>query len=141
MVPFLNEINHLYDLCQHGPPDRSSRPGSLAAKTAASSVEATDRRLFAVRILAHLQPEFGGKILLELLQPHQSAEIQSAAVEALVGLSDRKLAGELFASWRQYAPATRRQLLAVAPRSPVALVALIEALESGSILADAPPEG
>jgi putative heme-binding domain-containing protein len=113
-----------------------SRWAKLAAMTAGSSVEAIDRRLFAVRVLAHMQPEFGGKVLLELLQPQQPAEIQSAAVEALVGLGDRELAGELFASWKQYTSATRRQLLAVAPRSSVALVALIEALERGSILTD-----
>jgi putative membrane-bound dehydrogenase-like protein len=104
-----------------------------AASTAASSNEVTPRRLLAVRILAQARPESGSQVLFELLQPKQPDEIQSAAVEALVGFGDRELARKLFAGCRDYSASTRRLLAGAALRSTAALTPLIDALESGLI--------
>jgi putative membrane-bound dehydrogenase-like protein len=108
----------------------------FAASTAASSNEATPRRLLAVRILAQARPESGSQVLFELLRPQQPAEIQLAAVEALVGFGNRELARKLFASCREYTASTRRLLAAAALRSAAALTPLIDALESALIRPD-----
>ncbi len=108
----------------------------LAASTAGASSISTDRRLQSIRILSRLKPEFAGPVLLGLLEAHQPAEIQAASAEALVGLADRELAEKLFANWKQYAPATRRHLLALASRSDAIVMAMLQAFEFSDTLAD-----
>jgi len=89
-----------------------------------------------VRILAQARPESGAQVLFELLQPQLPPEIQSAAVEALVGFGDQKFARKSLAGWKGYAGATRRHLATAAFRSAATLAPLIEALESGAIRPD-----
>jgi putative membrane-bound dehydrogenase-like protein len=108
----------------------------LAASTAAGKNETVQHRLAAVRVLAQSPPEFGASALSALLQPPQPDEIQSAAIEALLGFGDRDLAAKLFADWKSYSTSTRRHLAAAAVRSTAALLALIEALESGAVRSD-----
>jgi putative membrane-bound dehydrogenase-like protein len=105
----------------------------IAATRAAALREEVSDRLDAVRILARVTPELSGHTLLDLLQPRQPAEIQSAAARALAELDDDALAKTIFARWSQYAAATRRRVLAAIPRSTAMTAALADALEHESL--------
>ncbi len=113
-----------------------ARVSETVAAVASSSAEPEPRRLLAIRILAHLEPEFAGEVLLDLAQPQQPEKIQLAAADALVGFGDRKLAGELFAGWKSYSLGTRHRLAAAAPRTVAAVSALVQALEAGIVTPD-----
>jgi putative heme-binding domain-containing protein len=104
----------------------------IAVRRAASAREPIPDRLDAIRILARVPPESSGNALLDLLQPQQPAEIQSAAARALAELDNDALAKTIFARWRQYAAATRRQVLAAIPSSTAMTAALANALENGN---------
>lgn len=106
---------------------------AIAATRAASSPEQTPDRLEAVRVLARVTPVLAGKTLLDLLQPQQPAEVQAAAARALAELNDDALAIMMFARWSHRAAATRRHILAAAPRSAALTTALADTLERGDL--------
>ena len=105
----------------------------VAARRAISSQESIPDRLDSIRILARATPESSGKALLDLLQPHQPVEVQSAAARGLAELDDEALAKAIFARWSQYAAATRRRVLAAAPRSTAMAGTLADLLENGDL--------
>jgi putative membrane-bound dehydrogenase-like protein len=106
---------------------------TFAATRAASEEVKLPDRLDAIRLLARVTPELSGKTLLDLLQPQQPAEVQSAAARALSELDNVALANAVFAGWPQYAASTRRRVLAAVPRSTSMTSALADRLEAGSL--------
>ena len=129
----------LRELMSHPPgalQNQIERLGSLidaAARRAMSSQERIPDRVDAVRILARTTPESSGKTLLDLLRPQQPAELQSAAARGLAELDDEALAKTTFARWSQYTAATRRRVLAAAPRSGAMTATLADLLQRGDI--------
>jgi len=107
----------------------------LTVTRALSAREKLSDRLEAIRILARVTPEFSGNALLDLLQPTQPAEVQSAAARGLADLDSPALAKTIFSRWSQYAAGTRRRLLAAVPRSTALTVVLADALERGDVAA------
>jgi hypothetical protein len=107
----------------------------IAVARAKSAREKTPERVEAVRILAKVTPEFSGTTLLNLLQPQQPAEVQSAAARGLADLDSPALAKTLFSRCSQYAAATRRSLLASVPRSTALTAALAGALQNREVAA------
>jgi len=107
----------------------------IAVVRALSTREKLSDRLDAIRILARVTPESSGNALLNLLQPQQPGEVQSAAARGLADLDSPALAKTIFSRWSQYAAATRRRLLASVPRSTALTAALAGALEGGEVAA------
>jgi len=105
----------------------------IAATNAVSSREKIPDRLDAIRVLARVTPELSGQALLDVLQPQQPAEIQSAGARALTELDDATLAKIIFGGWSQFAAATRRRVLSAVPRSTTMTLALADALEHGNL--------
>jgi putative heme-binding domain-containing protein len=107
----------------------------IAITRAISTREKLSDRLDAIRILARVTPELSGKALLDLLQPPQPGEVQSAAARGLADLDSPALAKTIFGHWSQYAAATRRRVLAAVPRSTALTVTLADALEGSEVAA------
>ncbi len=105
----------------------------LANETARSNEAPLRFRLPAIRILANLETTVGGKVLLELLLPGLSHEVESAAVAAVAELNDPILARGAFASWTRRSRSVRQQVVGSAARSPAIAAALLEALDQGEV--------
>ncbi len=105
----------------------------LANETARSNEAPLRFRLPAIRILANLETTVGGKVLLELLLPGPSHEVESAAVAAVAELNDPILARGAFANWTRRSRSVRQQVVGSAARSPAIAAALLEALDQGEV--------
>jgi putative membrane-bound dehydrogenase-like protein len=105
----------------------------IAIARAVLPQENVPARLDAIRILARVTPESSGATLLDLLQAHQPAEVQSAAARALAELNTDTLAQAIYSRWNQYAATTRRRVLAAIPQSTAMSAALAAALERGNL--------
>jgi putative membrane-bound dehydrogenase-like protein len=129
----------LRELISHPPEGLKSEISALGAlidialHRAASPQEAVPRRLEAIRILARVPAGSSGQTLLNLLQPQEPAEVQSAAARGLAELDNDGLAKTLFDRWSRYTASIRRRVLTAAPRSTAMVTALAEALESGTV--------
>jgi putative heme-binding domain-containing protein len=92
-------------------------------------------RVLAIQVLARVQPDVLGALLLNLLKPGQPVAVQSAAARSLAETGDRTLAGRVLDTWGTLTTGTRGQLLASLLRSPDLAGVLITALEQGKLAA------
>ncbi|HEX3726848.1 MAG TPA: PVC-type heme-binding CxxCH protein, partial [Pirellulales bacterium] len=115
-------------------PAQATSTKTLVAAARAMCVDARrplDERLTAIEVLGLVDAD-ARPILLELLQPTNDQALQSAAANA-VSHSDTETAAAMFGLWDTLTTTTRRELLAAAPRSPLAIKALVAAVESEQI--------
>jgi putative heme-binding domain-containing protein len=112
----------------------------LIAKQLASAREVAadprgqlQRRLLALRILAHDEPAVVTPIVLRLLNPSEPPEVQLAAAQAIGELRDPELLSQALAAWDRQSIATRRALLNSALQSASLTTKLLDALEAGQI--------
>ena len=92
-----------------------------------------EKRLLALRVLAHDEPAVVAPIVLRLLNPSEPPELQLEAAQAIGELRDSELLSQALAGWDRQSVATRRALLNSALRSGPLTEKLLEALEAGQI--------
>jgi len=92
-----------------------------------------EKRLLALRVLAHDEPAVATPIVLRLLDPREPPELQLAAAQAIGELRDPELLSQALADWDRQSVATRRAVLNCALRSAPLTAKLLEALEGGQI--------
>jgi len=103
-----------------------------AARDGAATIS---QRRMAIALLAHVDFASVSETLLALVDPQQPTEIQSAAIRALCGMQDERVAVELLAATRfaTYTPAVREEVLAGTLSNKDHLPGLLAALEQGAI--------
>ena len=86
-------------------------------------------------LLASAGFDAAGPALIGLIDPQQPAEIQSAAIRALAGMSDLSISVVLLSANRfaAYSPVVREEVLAAMFSSKAHLTGLLTALESGAV--------
>jgi putative membrane-bound dehydrogenase-like protein len=108
----------------------------VAARRVAQDESAdSPERLAAVRLLGYGALDHAGDrdLLVKLLNPRVSIEIQEAAVAALGRSSDPKLADSLVHDWRTHSPQVRSAILDALLSRPAWASSLISALEDGCV--------
>jgi putative membrane-bound dehydrogenase-like protein len=106
---------------------------SEARGTAADAVKPIDRRVEAIHLLrlsdfAPLRTTFEG-----LLEPHQSADVQEAAVATLATFDAPDVAGVLVDRWSRLSPRVRRRVADALFSRDVWIPPLLAAIEAGQI--------
>jgi putative heme-binding domain-containing protein len=104
-----------------------------AEKTAANSQDAEATRLAAIRLLGLTSYAQSGKTLVGLLKPVETSAIQVAAVSTLARFPEPKMATELIERWAAFEPPVRSEALAALLARPDRAIALLNAIQSGSI--------
>src|SRR5689334_4619217 len=107
--------------------------GHQAYRVATDQSASLPARVAAVRVVGRSNAKAVGRVLIELLKPEQSTDLQAAAVKALAELNDAALSASAVAGWEQYSRATRQRLVAAAPRTGALADALLTASEQGKI--------
>ena len=118
-----------------GLPDSTAQRMALtrAMKIATDPAAPVDRRVGQVRLLSFGEYSNVGDSLISLLTDAEPAEIQTAAVTALSGFSDREMAIRLLGRWRVLQPSVRSQVLGLLLQRTAFHDALLSALEAGKL--------
>lgn len=96
-------------------------------------------RMIAITILAHADASVTTDVLFSLVSEVESTDVQSAAIRALAGMMDDRIAAKLLSAERfpEYAPALREEVLSAMLSGPQHLPGLLAAVESGVVPAGA----
>ena len=114
---------------------------ALKARYAASGKVARDedaspaRRKIAVDLLAHSDFDTAGEVLLSLVDPHQPAVLQAAALRALSRMRDDSISISLFSADRfaAYTPGLRDEVMSAMLSGPHHIPGLLTAIEKGVV--------
>jgi len=106
-----------------------------AARTAVVDSTALNSRLAAVRLLGYGPFEVASEPLAELLQSRWPVEVQAAALRALAGFDDARVATVILASWEGYGPTLRREATEALFARANRLGPLLDAIEAKKVLA------
>jgi putative membrane-bound dehydrogenase-like protein len=117
--------------------DRLEQLLKLSLVTAQDSTQPIPGRLVAIGLLAQADFSVGGTTLQNLVDPHQPAEIQVAAVRALGRMPDAAAAGALVQKerWGGYTPPVRDAVLSAIMAQPRLIQTLLGAIEAGDVAA------
>ena len=92
-----------------------------------------DQRLEAIRFLSHGTLKRGEKTLAPLIEPKQPQAVQIAAIDALTGFDDPRIASLLLGPWASHSPQARSKVLeGLMSRRPWT-EALLKAVEDGQV--------
>jgi putative heme-binding domain-containing protein len=110
----------------------------IMSKTAGMTLDARAplrQRLAGIALLGHTDYATAGATLQDLLAPQHSAEIQVAAVRALLQLPDRAAADSLLERrrWQAFTPQVRETALAALLTDEQQTMVLLDAIERGAI--------
>jgi putative heme-binding domain-containing protein len=90
-------------------------------------------RVLAVELLAGVRAEGSGALFLALLGDREPPRIQGTAAAALARSGDPEPCRAVYQKWPEYSAAVRREVVAAATGSPTAAVALLDAVEGGTV--------
>lgn len=93
------------------------------------------RRKIAVDLLAHSDFATAGETLLSLVDPHEPATLQAAALRALSRMRDERIASALLSGDRfaAYTPGLRDEVMSAMLSGPQHIPALLTAVEKGIV--------
>jgi len=106
-----------------------------AARDARDARRPPEARLSAVRLLALAPPATTMDSLETLLSPTESQDLQLAAVRAIAGKADARVASVLLTSWDNASPVVRREVLEALFARSERLQALLTAIEHNKVKA------
>jgi putative membrane-bound dehydrogenase-like protein len=113
---------------------KSSDELQMKARTAAAAADvAIPVRLLAIRVLGKGDFGSGRDTLLNLLNSSEPQEVQSGVIRALGEQNDPDNAAAIFTKWAEFSKSMRRQLLGTASRASAFAIALLDALEKGTL--------
>jgi putative membrane-bound dehydrogenase-like protein len=104
-----------------------------AEKSAVNSQDAETTRLAAIRLLGLTSYAQSGAVLVNLLKPAEPSTIQVAAVSTLARFPEPQTASDLIGHWAAFQPQVRSEALAALLARPERAIALLNAIQSGSI--------
>ncbi|HZW34801.1 MAG TPA: PVC-type heme-binding CxxCH protein [Isosphaeraceae bacterium] len=93
----------------------------------------TDRRSQAVALLGQGRADQALAVLPRLLDPHQPAAVQSAAVTAIAGFNRPEVADVLLKPWKGYTPSLRAQVIGLLLGRRDWVGPLLDAVRAGSV--------
>ena len=93
-----------------------------------------DDRVAAIRLLGLGDPEIARRLLPELLAAREPAAIQLAVLQALTAFLDKSVSAEILNRWKTMSPSVRREAVEVLFSRPEGIQALLDAMESRSIV-------
>ena len=96
---------------------------------------AGDQRLAAITLLGQTDEATAGETLARLLAPQHPADVQSAAVRAIVQLHDRTAASRLVDAgrWQSFTAQVREAVLSALVADDQQVAVLLDAIESGAV--------
>ncbi|MCE9529235.1 MAG: c-type cytochrome [Planctomycetales bacterium] len=114
---------------------RKSAVGLISLAREVLALRPSRDSVAAIRLLGRT---LGGQdsdleLLATFLAPQKSAEVQSAALAALAKVRSDKLPQTLLTLWSSHTPALRSQILDVLMAREAMILALLEAVESGTV--------
>ena len=122
-------------------PARARVEATLARSSALAldSKAAADQRLAAIGLLGQTDDATAGETLTRLLTPQHPADVQAAAVRAIVQLRDRTAASRLLdaARWQSFTAQLREAVLSALIADDQQVVVLLDAVERGAVPATA----
>jgi putative membrane-bound dehydrogenase-like protein len=104
-----------------------------AAAIASDQRRPQPERVSATRLLAHAPWEVAGPVLKKLLSDEPDQAVRLVAVGALAGQPGTASADALLSPWRSLSPAIRREAIAALVRQPDRALALLKAIEAGTV--------
>jgi putative membrane-bound dehydrogenase-like protein len=90
-------------------------------------------RITAIRALRGGRYATVGPVLRKILDAHEGAAVDAAAIEALAAFDDPEIGPTLVANWKSYGPQARQQVIAAMLNQRDRLPALLTALEKNQI--------
>jgi putative heme-binding domain-containing protein len=119
-----------------------TRVDAMLSRTTALALDAqapVDQRLAAIALLGHTDAATSGDALVRLLAPQHPADLQAAAVRAIVQLRDAPTAARLVeaARWQSFTSQLREAVLAALIADDQQVSVLLDAVERGAVPATA----
>ncbi len=113
----------------------------IASGIASDAEKIEPLRQESIRLLAYAPFEIASSTLPAILHPQQSQVLQLAAIQSLAAHPKEEVAPILLSRWRSFSPQTRAAALDALLLRPERVAKLLDAIESGDVLAsvlDAP---
>jgi len=103
------------------------------ARELAGSNGPLDRRLVAIRLLGVGDARTARESFPTLLDARQPSAVQLVVLQALAGVFDRDLAGQIIVHWKSMSPAVRREAVEVLFSRPEGIETVLGAIEGRAI--------
>jgi putative heme-binding domain-containing protein len=115
-----------------------TRVDVMLSRTRALALDArapVDQRLAAIALLGHTDASTSGDALVRLLAPQHPADLEAAAVRAIVQLRDAPTASRLVeaARWQSYTAQLREAVLSALIADDQQVSVLLDAVEGGAV--------
>jgi putative membrane-bound dehydrogenase-like protein len=129
-------VSRLLQSAEADPPLRQAMTSFIdtSLRIAKETGQPIDKRLAAIRNLGFLDCASCRESLGELLNPQVDPQLQIAAANSLGQLEHADVPKLLLSGWRSYSPALRSEVVEALLRSTDRVGALLDALESGTVL-------
>ena len=95
--------------------------------------EVPNERTRVIQLLKLADPSLASGFVLRLIQSSETAAVQTAAANAVVGWNDVAVIAGMLKDWGRYSPSTRQIVQSACLRGPIATEQLIGSMESGGI--------